>query len=110
MPHMLPRATGILLLILAVAGCASSMPSFYTVPVRQGNYVDKATVGQLRPGMTKQQVQRLLGTPLIADPFHQNRWDYYYQFGKGGNIAEQRHVTLFFSGDVLDRIDDRRDD
>jgi outer membrane protein assembly factor BamE len=107
---MLPRATGILLLALAVAGCASSMPSFYTVPVRQGNYVDKATIGQLRPGMTKQQVQRLLGSPLIADPFHQNRWDYYYQFGKGGNIAEQRHVTLFFSGEVLDRIDDRRDD
>ena len=107
MPHTLPRATGALLLALTAAGCASYLPSFYTVPVRQGNYVDKATVGQLRPGMTKQQVQRLLGTPLIADPFHQNRWDYYYQFGKGGHIAEQRHVTLFFSGDVLDRIDDR---
>jgi hypothetical protein len=68
---MLPRATGILLLVLTATGCASLIPSFYTVPVRQGNYIDQATVGQLRPGMTKQQVQRLLGTPLIADPFHQ---------------------------------------
>lgn len=109
MPHMFLRAAGILLLVLT-AGCESLIPSFYTVPVRQGNYIDKAAVGQLRPGMTKQQVQRALGTPLIADPFHQNRWDYYYQFGKGGTIAERRHVTLFFSGDVLDRIDDRRDD
>ncbi len=104
MPHMFLRAVGILLLVLT-AGCQSLIPSFYTVPVRQGNYIDQATVGQLRPGMTKQQVQRLLGTPLIADPFHKNRWDYYYQYGKGGNIAEQRHVALFFSGDTLDRID-----
>ncbi len=105
MPSMLLRATGILLLILT-AGCGSLLPSFYTPPVRQGNYIDQSTVAQLHPGMTKQQIQRTLGTPLVTDPFHQNRWDYYYQYGKGGNILEQRRLTLFFSGDVLDRIDD----
>jgi len=56
--------------------------------------------------MTKQQVQRILGSSLITDPFHQNRWDYYYQYGKGNKISEQRHITLFFNGDTLDRIDD----
>ena len=48
---------------------------------------------------------RIMGTPLVADPFHQNRWDYYYQYGKGGKITEQRHIALFFSGDTLDRIE-----
>ncbi|HRD67926.1 MAG TPA: outer membrane protein assembly factor BamE [Candidatus Competibacter sp.] len=105
MLHMSLRAVGVLLLILTV-GCKSLMPSFYSPPVRQGNYIDQAMIGQLHPGMTKQQVQRILGTPLVADPFHQNRWDYYYQYGKGSKITEQRRITLFFSGDLLDRTDD----
>lgn len=104
MLHRFLCAAGILLLVLT-AGCESVLPSFYTVPVRQGNYVDPATAGQLRPGMTRQQVQQLLGTPLIADPFHQNRWDYYYQFSKGGRTVEQRHLVLHFRGETLDRIE-----
>ncbi len=105
MPSMLPRAAGVLLLIVLTTGCESLLPSFYSVPVRQGNYLDQAMVGQLRPGMTRQQVQRIMGTPLVTDPFHQNRWDYYYQYGKNGKINEHRHITLFFSGDTLDRIE-----
>ena len=105
MPSMLPRAVGVLLLIVLTTGCESLLPSFYSVPVRQGNYLDPAMVSQLRPGMTRQQVQRIMGTPLVADPFHQNRWDYYYQYGKGGKITEQRHIALLFNGDTLDRIE-----
>lgn len=104
MLHISLRATGVLLLSL-ITGCASLVPSFYTVPLRQGNYIDPALVTQLRPGMTRQQVQLIMGTTLVADPFHQNRWDYYYQYGKGDKITEQRRVTLFFSGDTLDRVD-----
>lgn len=106
MSYPVPRALGILCLMLT-ASCQSYLPSFYTPLVRQGNYLDQALIDQLRPGLSKQQVQRTLGTPLIADPFHQNRWDYYYQYGKGHNIAEQRHITLFFSGDTLDRVENR---
>ena len=104
MLHLSLRATGVLLLVLT-AGCESTLPSFYTVPIRQGNYIDQAMVARLRPGMTKQQVQRILGTPLVADPFHQNRWDYYYQYGRGGQISERRHIILWFEGDTLARID-----
>ena len=74
--------------------------------MRQGNYIDQTTVAQLQPGMTKQQVQRLMGTSLITDPFHQNRWDYYYQYGKGSQISEQRRVTLLFSGDTLSSVEE----
>jgi outer membrane protein assembly factor BamE len=104
MLHHSLRAAGLLLFVLT-AGCESVLPSFYTVPVRQGNYVDPAMAGQLRPGMTRQQVQQLLGTPLVADPFHQDRWDYYYQYSKDGRIVEQRHLVLHFRGDTLDRFD-----
>ena len=102
--HSSLRVAGVLLLVLTT-GCESYLPSFYKVPVRQGNYIDQTIVSQLRPGMTKQQVQRIAGTPLIMDPFHQNRWDYYYSYRKGGNPIEQRHVALFFTGDTLDRVD-----
>jgi outer membrane protein assembly factor BamE len=105
MLHTFLRVAGVLLLLLT-AGCESLIPSFYAVPVRQGNYIDPAMVAQLRPGMTRQQVLRIMGTPLVEDPFHQDRWDYYYQYGQGGNISEQRRVTLFFRGDTLDRVDE----
>lgn len=104
MLHRSLCAVGALLLI-ATAGCKSWLPSFYSAPVRQGNYLDQALIDQLRPGMTRQQVQQILGTPLVADPFHQNRWDYYYSVRQGGKQTEQRHVALFFTGELLDRVD-----
>lgn len=94
------RASSLALALLCTA-CESMVPSFYTITVRQGNYIDQAAVAQLKPGMSKEQVRSLLGTSLVADPFHQNRWDYYYQYGRGSEISEQRHVTLLFSGETL---------
>ncbi len=119
MLHRSLCAVGALLLV-ATAGCESLLPSFYSVPLRQGNYIDQALIDQLRPGMTRQlidqlrpgmtrqQVQQLLGTPLVADPFHQNRWDYYYSYRQRGTAPEQRHIALFFTGDTLDRVDSAR--
>lgn len=98
--NLLLRAASLVLALLST-GCESMLPSFYTITVRQGNYLDQEAIAQLKPGMTKQQVRSLMGTPLVSDPFHQNRWDYYYQYGRGSNISEQRHVTLLFSGETL---------
>ena len=56
----------------SVAGCGI----LYKQPIYQGNLLDKAAVDQLQVGMSRQQVQVLLGTPSIADPFHHDRWDY----------------------------------
>lgn len=102
---LLLRATSLVLALLST-GCESMLPSFYTITVRQGNYIDQEAVAQLKPGMTKQQVRSLMGTPLVADPFHQNRWDYYYQYGRGSAISEQRHVTLLFSGETLAMVNE----
>lgn len=93
------------LVLSTTMGCSSWLPSFYKVNVRQGNYVDRSLLAQLKPGMSKNQVQSLLGTPLLTDSFHTNRWDYVYTFQEGHNPMEERRFTLFFEGDVLKRIE-----
>ena len=58
-------------------------------------------VDQLRPGMTKRQVIFVMGTPLVRDPFHQNRWDYIYSYQPGGGERGQERVSVFFEDDQL---------
>ena len=59
----------------------------------------------LKPGMTKSQVRFALGTPLVSDVFHPNRWDYVYRFQKAGVLTEQHHVTVVFENDLLKRVE-----
>jgi outer membrane protein assembly factor BamE len=98
-----------LLLLPALAACSSlpkpsmpSMPDFsywvtpYRIDVRQGNYVSQEMVSQLKPGMSKDQVRFALGTPLLKDMFHENRWDYVYLFQPGKGKIEERKISVFF--------------
>lgn len=99
----------VLLCLPVVAGCSSfnrpSMPDFsswvspYRIDVRQGNYLSQEMVSQLKKGMTKDQVRYALGTPLLKDMFHANRWDYVYTFATGKGDKEERKVTVFFDAD-----------
>lgn len=92
-----------------LAACTTK-PSFineYKIDVQQGNVLNQETVSQLKPGQTKDQVRFLLGTPMIADIFHQQRWDYVYHYknGQTGNV-ESRKFTVFFDADGrLERVD-----
>lgn len=91
---------------LLLGACSvDSMVSAYRIDVRQGNYVDQAMVAQLRSGMTREQVRFVLGTPLITDMFHENRWDYVYRYTEGWEEAETRRLTLFFIDDKLSSVD-----
>jgi outer membrane protein assembly factor BamE len=74
----------------------------YQIDIRQGNYVDQAMVSQLRKGMTREQVRFVLGTPLLTDPFHADRWDYVYSYTPGGGEEQRRALALFFVDDKLD--------
>lgn len=99
----------IVLLSLLLASCDSFYIPFispYKLDIRQGNYVTKAMREQLKPGMSKVQVKFLLGTPLIRDVFHANRWDYVYRFEHDGKVTEMQRLTLYFENDNLARIDD----
>ena len=87
------------LLAVSIAGCHI----VYTPDVQQGNLLDKATVDQLKPGMTKHQVLLLMGTPSVSTPFDQSRWDYVSTLQhRGGSIA-LRTFTLTFNNDTLVR-------
>ncbi len=91
------------------AGCSfdtlTSRVNPYRIDIRQGNYVDQEMVAQLKKGMTREQVRFVLGTPLIVDAFHADRWDYVYLFKPGGGEPEQRVVSVFFEDDRLERVD-----
>lgn len=105
---MLPRIVSILSLPL-IAACSStpdvtSMLSPYRIDVRQGNYVSQEMVAQLRPGMTRDQVRFALGTPLVADMFHANRWDYVYRFQPGSGEVQLRRLVVFFEDNKLARV------
>src|SRR5262245_54515434 len=75
----------------------------HKIDVQQGNFLDPVAISKLKPGMTRSQVRFLLGTPLITDPFHPERWDYMFIDRKGGKLKEERRLTLYFQGDKLTR-------
>lgn len=103
------RIFSIVVLLLAVAGCSNvpMLPTLkpYRIDVQQGNYITQDMLAKLKPGMTRSQVRFALGTPLIVDPFRNDRWDYFYMLHKAGTLAERRVVTMVFKGDELLRIE-----
>lgn len=77
----------------------------HKVEIQQGNYVTQEMVAKLKPGMTRAQVRFALGTPLITDPFHPDRWDYVYLVHRGGNLQEYRRIIVRFQDDKLTHIE-----
>ncbi len=98
------------LLFLPLLAACSSTPQItsylspYRIDVRQGNMVTQEMVAQLKPGLTREQVRFILGSPLVADMFHVDRWDYVYRFRPGRGEAEQRTLTVFFQDNKLVRV------
>ncbi|MCX7693010.1 outer membrane protein assembly factor BamE [Tepidimonas taiwanensis] len=76
----------------------------YRMDILQGNVVVREQVQALQPGMTREQVQAILGTPLVASVFHANRWDYVFTLQRQGQPPQRRVVTVFFDGDRLARV------
>ena len=74
--------------------------------IRQGNLVTTEMRNTIKPGMSRAQVRYALGTPMIMDVFHANRWDYVYRLEQGRKLLNQQRLTLYFEGDTLVRIDD----
>jgi outer membrane protein assembly factor BamE len=91
---------------ILLSACGSAVPKMkpFKMDIQQGNVVTSKMLLQLRPGMTKSQVKFIMGTPLIIDSFHSNRWDYFYQMRQSGKVKEQRRVILDFEKDLLVRV------
>ena len=93
-----------LLFVAALAVAASGCGVLYKQPIYQGNLIEKKAADQLQVGMSRQQVQALLGTPSVADPFHHDRWDYIAseRTGRMGH-TQVKDLTLWFQGDSLSK-------
>lgn len=95
-----------LLAVVAIAGCKQNpeLPAVlspYKIDIQQGNVVTQEMVGKLKAGMTRSQVRFVLGSPLVIDMFHADRWDYIYLMQKQGRPDERRRLTVNFDGDKM---------
>jgi outer membrane protein assembly factor BamE len=107
-------ACAVAVLALALVGCSSfdsasgriaSIVTPYQIDVVQGNFVSKEQVAVLQPGMGKNQVRDILGTPLLTSLFHADRWDYVFTFKRQRAEPQARRVTVFFKGENLERFE-----
>ena len=98
-----------LVLAAALAGCGyvPRIPGLtpYRIDIQQGNYVTQEMVSQLKSGMTKEQVRQTLGTPLLTDVFHAERWDYVYWRESSDGKREQRKLSVHFQDGKLARVE-----
>jgi outer membrane protein assembly factor BamE len=105
--HMI-KAGAVLLAALFVSACSSlpipQFPGVYKIPIAQGNIITQEMIDKLEPGMTRRQVIFVMGTPLVRDPYNQDRWDYVFNFQPGGGERGQERVTLYFENELLSRL------
>jgi outer membrane protein assembly factor BamE len=96
-----------LLACLLCSGCTfifDNLPFVYRLDIEQGNMIDQSMVDQLRPNMSKPQVLFIMGSPMMIDTFHEQRWDYVFSKAPSGEDRVQKRVTLFFTGDNLTSV------
>jgi outer membrane protein assembly factor BamE len=105
--------------LLALSGCAylPEMPSLqsgesflgvvtpYRMDIVQGNVVTQEQAARIKPGMNRLQVRDILGSPMLTDPFHADRWDYVFTIRRPGTEPQRRLVVAYFKGDALERLD-----
>lgn len=108
------RLTLLLLASVSLAACGNlnrasnsvaGLVTPYKIDIVQGNFVSKEQANALQTGMSRAQVRDILGTPLLTSLFHADRWDYIFTFKRQGVDPQARKVTVFFKGDLLERVE-----
>ena len=102
------RYAAVLAVLFLFTGCGvPRIPGItpYKPEIQQGNYVSPELIAQVKPGMTREQVRFLLGTPLLVDIFHNDRWDYIYTRETTDGRREKRRVALFFVDGKVARME-----
>ena len=100
-----PLALLVLLACVGVSACSGKFPGVYRIPIQQGNVITVEMLQELKLGMDKRKVRFVLGTPLVTDVFHLDRWDYFYSYEPGSSDRVQQRASLFFEDGRLARID-----
>ena len=105
----MPAIRQLVPLLVLLAGCSRVpiLPGLtpYKMDIQQGNYVTQDMVTRLKPGMSKAQVRFALGTPLVVDPFHADRWDYVFSIRRRGTEPQLRSVVVLFDGPTLKSVE-----
>jgi outer membrane protein assembly factor BamE len=95
----------LLALLILVSSSLSGCFLLYQQDIEQGNVITQKMIGQVRKGMTRKQVRYVMGTPLVTDVFHKDRWDYYYSFQPEGRKATRKqYLTILFRDDKVSEI------
>lgn len=96
------RTRVLIFLAALLSGCSSlEFPGVYRLSIDQGNIITQEMVDQLKPGMSRNQVQFIMGTPLVEDTFHSDRWDYLYSLRDSDGHRTQQRLSIFFENDRL---------
>lgn len=90
---------------LSACTSVASLVTPYKIDIQQGNVVTREQAQALQPGMSRLQVRDILGSPLLTSVFHADRWDYVFTFRRQGAAPQQRKLTVFFKGEVLERFE-----
>jgi outer membrane protein assembly factor BamE len=108
------RGAAAALALTLLAGCGSwgsgtdsifGLVSPHRIVIQQGNVITQEQLARVKPGMNRLQVRDILGSPLLTDAFHVDRWDYVFMLNQGGKPLQRRSVVLSFDGDVLKNIE-----
>ncbi len=91
---------------ICISACASWLPDAHRLDLQQGNTIKLEQLESIEVGMTKSEVRQIMGSPLLSDPFHNQRWDYIYRFIPNKGFERKSLLTLYFENDVLITIDD----
>lgn len=92
-----------LVAITSLSACSYLTP--YRIEIVQGNVVTKEMIAQIQPGLGRTQVREILGSPLLTDIFHKDRWDYVFSIRRRGTEYQERRVTIFFKDDKVDHFE-----
>ena len=112
--RLLPAAALVIAGLAGLSGCTlvsrtmsdgiTSVITPYKVEVVQGNVVTREQIAGIKPGLQRSRVRDLLGSPLLADPFHAQRWDYVFVIRRPGTEPQQRSVVIMFDGDTVKSV------
>lgn len=108
-----PTALAGLLALVSLSGCESlqrtdslfGLITPYRIDIVQGNAITKEQAALIKPGLSRLQVRDILGTPLLTDPFHADRWDYLFTLRRPGTDAQRRSVVVQFENEVVKSIE-----
>lgn len=93
------------ILVQLASGCAGVLPPVHKVSIQQGNVITQQMVDRLKPGMSRSQVEFVMGKAIVETPFDHDRWDYVYTLHRAGGARYQRSLSLYFENDRLSRFE-----